>query len=134
MVASVYPYVIFYVQVKKFLRKHMLQHAHPAKFVAELMGIMWGIYFLWQQNWIGAVVSSVLLFFGSSLVTWNRSVEYLADTSLGRVMLVYATPLTFLIYNASALPVIYGAWTHQVIYIIIGYSIMLLPHWWMWKK
>ncbi|HKG96353.1 MAG TPA: hypothetical protein VKA97_00965 [Pyrinomonadaceae bacterium] len=120
--------------MNKFLRKHMLQHAHPAKFVAELMGIMWGIYFLWQQNWIGAVVSSVLLFLSSTLITWNKSMNYLAATPLGRVMLVYATPLTFLIYNLSALPVIYGAWTHQVIYILAGYSIMLLPHLWMWKK
>jgi hypothetical protein len=112
----------------------MLQHAHPAKFVAELMGIMWGIYFLWQQNWIGAVVSSVILFLMSTLLLRNRSVEYLAATPLGRAMLVYATTLTFLIYNLSALPVIYGAWTRQVIYILIGYSIMLLPHLWMWKK
>jgi len=120
--------------MNKFLRKHMLQHAHPAKFVAEVMGIMWGIYFLWQQSWIGAVVSSVLLFLGSSLLTWNESVESLADTPLGRVMLVYATPLNFLIYNVSALPVIYGAWTHQVLYIVAGYSLMLLPHLWWWRR
>jgi hypothetical protein len=133
-VASAIPYVVFYFPVNNFLRKHMLQHAHPAKFVAELMGIMWGLYFLWDQNWIGAVVSSVLFFLASTIILWNRPVEYLAATPLGRVMLVYATPVTFLIYNVSALPVIYGAWTHQVIYILIGYSIMLLPHLWMWKK
>src|SRR5215210_7152852 len=101
----------------------MLQHAHPAKFVAEVLGIMWGIYFLWNQNWIGAVVSSVILFLMSTLLTRNKSVEHLAATSLGRAMLVYATPLTFLIYNVSALPVIYGAWTRRVVYIITGYSI-----------
>jgi len=134
MMASANPYVVFYGPVNKFLRKHMLQHAHPAKFVAEVMGIMWGLYFLWQQNWIGAVVSSVLLFLGSSLLTWNESVESLADTPLGRVMLVYATPLNFLIYNVSALPVIYGAWTHQVLYIVAGYSLMLLPHLWWWRR
>lgn len=65
-----------------------------------------------------AVVSSVVLFLMSTLLLWNKSMEYLATTPLGRVMLVYATPLTFLIYNVSALPVIYGAWTHQVIYIL----------------
>lgn len=112
----------------------MLQHAHPAKFVAEMMGIMWGIYFLWNQNWIGAVVSSVIFFLVSTLLLWNKSVEYLAATPLGRMMLVYATPLTFLIYNVSALPVIYGAWTNRAIYILIGYSVMLLPHLWMWRK
>ena len=116
--------------VNKFLRKHMLQHAHPVKFVAEVMGVMWGLYFLWHQNWLGAVISSLLFFLMSTLLLWNKPTEYLADTALGRVMLVYATPLNFLIYNVSALPVIYGAWTHQGLYILIGYSLMLMPYLW----
>ncbi len=120
--------------VRRFLRKHMLQHAHPVKFIAEVLGIMWGIYFLWRRNWIGAVASSVALFLGSTLLTWNRSAEPLASTPLGRVMLVYSTPLNFLIYNLSALPVIYGAWTHQVLYILAGYTLMLLPQLWRWRE
>ena len=111
----------------------MLQHAHPAKFVAEILGILWAFYFLWNQNWIGAVISSFVLFLGSTIALWNKPVEHLAETSLGRVMLVYSTPLNFIIYNVSALPVIYGLWTHQVSYIIAGYSLMLLPHLWSWR-
>jgi uncharacterized membrane protein YdjX (TVP38/TMEM64 family) len=88
------------------IRRFMLQHAHPAKFVAEILGVMWGFYFLWIHNWIGAVISSVILFLGSTVALWNKPVEHLAQTSLGRIMLVYATPLNFIIYNVSALPVI----------------------------
>jgi hypothetical protein len=79
------------------------------------------------------VISSFLLFLGSTIALWNKPVEHLAETSLGRVMLVYSTPLNFIIYNVSALPVIYGLWTHQVSYIIAGYSLMLLPHLWSWR-
>jgi hypothetical protein len=114
----------------KLIRKFMLQHAHPAKFVAEILGIMWGIYFLWLHNWIAAVISSIVLFLGSTIALWNKPVEYLATTSLGRIMLVYSTPLNFVLYNVSALPVIYGVWTHQALYIIGGYSLMLMPHLW----
>jgi hypothetical protein len=112
----------------------MLQHAHPAKFVAEILGVMWGFYFLWIHNWIGAVISSLILFLGSTIALWNKPVEELAQTSLGRIMLVYAKPLNFVIYNVSALPVIYGLWTHQGLFIIAGYSLLLLPHLWNWKR
>jgi len=112
----------------------MLQHAHPAKFVAEILGIIWGSYFLWIHNWIGAVISSLLLFLGSTIVLWNKPSENLAETALGRIMLIYSTPFNFIIYNLSALPVIYGLWTHQGLYIVLGYSLLLLPHLWAWKR
>ena len=50
----------------------MLQHAHPAKFVAEILGVILGTYFLWINNWIGAVISSVILFLGSTIALWNK--------------------------------------------------------------
>ena len=112
----------------------MLQHAHPAKFVAEILGIIWCTYFLWIHNWIGAGISSLLLFLGSTIALWNKPVEDLAETALGRIMLVYATPSNFIIYNVSALPVIYGLWTHQGLYVVAGCSLLLLPHLWAWKR
>jgi uncharacterized membrane protein YdjX (TVP38/TMEM64 family) len=112
----------------------MLQHAHPAKFVAEILGIIWGSYFLWIHNWIGAVISSVILFLGSTIALWNKPVGDLAETALGKIMLAYATPSNFVIYNLSALPVVYGLWTHQGFYVVSGYSLLLLPHLWAWKR
>ncbi|SRR6266498_1014177 len=108
----------------------MLQHAYPAKFVAEILGVIWGSYFLWIHNWIGAVISSVILFLGSTIAIWNYPVKNLADSALGRIMLVYATPFNFVIYNLSALPVIYGLWTHRGIYVVAGYFLLFLPHLW----
>src|SRR5437016_3438554 len=111
----------------------MLQHAHPAKFVAEILGIIWATYFLWIHNLIGAAIGSFLLFLGSTIALWNKPIEYLAETALGKIMLVYSTPFNFAIYNLSALPVIYGLWTRQGLYIVVGYSLLLLPHLWASK-
>jgi len=112
----------------------MLQHAHPAKFVAEILGILWCTYFLWIHNWIGAVISSLIFFLGSTIALWNKPIDDLAETALGKIMLVYATPSNFVIYNLSALPVIYGLWMHRGPYIVAGYSLLLLPHLWAWKR
>jgi hypothetical protein len=79
------------------------------------------------------VISSLILFLGSTLALWNTPVENLAETALGKIMLVYATPSNFVIYNLSALPVIFGLWTHQGLYIVAGYSLLLLPQLWAWK-
>ena len=63
-----------------------------------------------------AVISSLVLFLGSTIALWDKSVEHLSTTSLGRVMLVYSTPMNFIIYNVSAVPVIYcPCWNDFVI-------------------
>ena len=100
----------------------MLQHAHPMKFVAELLGIAWAIYFLWNHNWVAAIITSLSFFLGSTLALWNKPIDHLTDTTLGRAMLVYAKPLNFLVYNISVVPVVYGLWTHDGIYILAGYT------------
>ena len=109
------------------LRKYILPHAHPVKFVAELLGIAFGIYFLWYHNWVLALIISMSLFFISTLLLWDKPNDYLAETVSGKFMLVYATPLNFFLYNFSALPLIYGTWTHNIYYIILAVIIFLLP-------
>lgn len=120
--------------MNRIIRRYMLQHAHPMKFTAELLGVIWGAYFLWNHNWLGALIMSTLFFLGSSVLLWNKPIDYLQKTGLGRVMLIYADPVSFLLYNLSALPVIYGLWLHQTMYVLIGISILLLPHLWGWKE
>ena len=101
--------------------------------IAEILGVMWSMYFLWRRNWIGAVIVGVLGFLLSTILLWNKPIEGLATTQLGKIMAVYTTPLNFMLYNLSALPVIYGLWTHSVVFILLGYTILLLPHLWAWK-
>jgi hypothetical protein len=120
--------------VNSLIRRFILQHAHPAKFVAEILGVISCTYLLWIHNWIGAVITSLILFLGSTIALWNKPVEYLAETRRGKIMLVYATASNFIIYNLSALPVVYGLWTHQGLYVVAGYSLLFLPHLWAWKR
>ena len=119
--------------MEKVIYRLMLLHAHPAKFIAEILGAIWSAYFLWQHNWIGAVIVSVVGFLLSTLLVWKQPIDQLKTTSLGKFMAVYSTPSNFLLYNLSALPVIYGLWLHDSVFILIGISILLLPHLWAWR-
>ena len=77
------------------MRTYMLQHVHPAKFAAEILGLILGTYFLWIHNWIGAVIRTVILFLGSTIALWNKPIENLAESALGRIMLVLRHALQF---------------------------------------
>lgn len=121
------------MNINKLIHRYTLEHAHPMKFVCEVLGVMWGVYFLWHHNWIAAALISMALFLGSTLVLRNKPIDYLSRSALGKIMLVYATPVNFLFYNLSALPVVYGVWSHQPVFILLGITIFLLPHAWGWK-
>ncbi|MCI0489500.1 MAG: hypothetical protein L0229_23155 [Blastocatellia bacterium] len=120
--------------INNLIRKYILAHAHPMKFVAEALGVMWSVFFLWNRNWIAAVVASTLFFLLTTLILWNKPSDGLAKSPLGKILLVYATPLNFFFYNFSALPLIYGLWVHSTVYILIGVTLLLLPHLWAWKN
>lgn len=106
----------------------MLQHAHPAKFLAECAGSLCAGYFLWRRRWAWAVGASGALFVLSTLALWRRPIEDLSGTRLGRAMLVYATPLNFALYNLSAVPIGYGLWAHQAWPVLAGSLLLWLPH------
>ena len=112
----------------------MLQHAHPMKFVAEVLGIMWGAYFLWNHQWIWAFTVSMAFFLLSTIFLWGDRFEYLSHTHLGRALLVYSYPLNFLLYNISIVPLVYGLWIHSGFFINLGVSVILLPHLWSWNQ
>lgn len=116
----------------KVIYKYALTHAHPAKFIAEILGTMWAAYFLWNYNWVGAIISALVFYLLSTLILWGKSIDYLAETPLGKVMLVYSTPIAAGLKELSIVPLIYGLWTHNPIYILIGISMLFLPHFWRW--
>lgn len=120
--------------IQKITRRYMLQHAHPTKFVAEILGIMWSVYLLWNHRWVWALCVAVVSFLLSTLLLWGNRFEYLSSTTLGKVILVYSHPLNFVLYNLSALPLIYGLWVHETFYILVGVTIILLPHLWAWRR
>lgn len=111
-----------------FIKRYVLSHAHPVKFISEILGILISSYFVWKHDWILAIVSAIILFFLSTLLVWRHPIQNLEKTSLGKIMLVYSKSINFLLYNISVVPYIYGLWTHKLIYVLIGILILVLPH------
>lgn len=112
----------------------MLQHLHPTKFILELIGIMWATYFLWQQNWLWAVVAGFGLPILGSILTWRVNTDQLRKSSYARLVLIHAHPLNILLHIVGAAITVYGLWNHQTLVILSGISVLILGHVWGWKS
>jgi hypothetical protein len=110
------------------LYRYMLQHAHPAKFLAECLGSLCAGYFLWRRQWAWALGAGATFFVLSTVAVWRRPINHLSGTRLGRTFLAYATPVNFGLYNLSAVPITYGLWSQKVWAVMAGILVLLLPH------
>src|SRR5258708_65221 len=108
-------------------KKYMLSHAHPFKLLAEVLGLISGIYFLWNHHWILALIISMTFFLFSTIFLLGKNTDYLSATKQGKFLLVYTTPLNFFLYNFSAVPLAYRVWTHDFLFIILSIGLFLLP-------
>lgn len=94
------------------LRKLMLLHLHPTKFVMEAIGAIWAIFFLWHNNWLMAVVFGLGLPFASTLLVWNKKLPD-SRTGYARLALIHAHPVNLILHIIGGAFLVYGVWTHE---------------------
>lgn len=114
------------------LQKLMLEHLHPVKFILETIGTIWAVYFLWNQNWLWALVFGLGLPLLSTILLWNKK---LPDSRSGyaKLALIHAHPLNLILHLIGGAVAIYGIWMHGSIAILLGVTIILVGHLWGWK-
>lgn len=116
------------------LQRLMLQHLHPTKFILEVIGIMWATYFLWDQNWLGAVVAGLGLPILGGLLTWRVNTDQYRKSGFARIVLIHAHPMNMLLHIVGAVITVYGLWNHQTLVILSGITVLILGHAWGWKN
>lgn len=116
------------------LRKYMLRRFHPRKMIFDAVGLMWSIYFLWNNDWSLAMLS---LLGGSLLGLYfvrNVDPELMGKTTLGRIGLLHLNPVNLSIQIAGLIPFVYGIWNHAIEYILSGITVVLLGHFFGWSQ
>jgi hypothetical protein len=108
-----------------FIEKIMIQHAHPAKLSSDLLGVVIGCYFLWENS----LLLALLAIFGSSilgtLLVWKKDVRELYATNLGKWMIGQAQPLNLIIRSIGFIFLCLGFWFHSAMYFLIGTVIII---------
>ena len=117
-----------------YLEKAIIRRGHPKHIILGIVGFLWTVYFLWHHNWalaLGVVLASAIL---GRVVTRGTREEGLAQTVLGKIMLLHLHPMNLTVQVAGFGILLYGVWTHLPVYVLVGASLVLLGHMWGWHK
>jgi hypothetical protein len=117
-----------------FLEKSVIRRGHPRHMIVAVIGTLWAVYFVWQHNWIAALVTTALSVVFGGLVTWHIPEERLAETVWGKMMILHLHPLNVIVQTGGFVFMVYGIWLHSAVYTMIGVSLIFAGHLWGWNK
>lgn len=117
-----------------YLQKTFVRHGHPRHIILAYVGLMWGVYFLWFHNWVGAVTAILLSAVLGRILTDDVREENLAQTTLGKIMLLHMHPINLALQIAGLALAFYGVWIHDGMYVMVAVTVILLGHLWGWHK
>jgi hypothetical protein len=117
-----------------YLEKAIIRRGHPKHIILGIVGFLWTLYFLWHHDWawaLGVVLASAIL---GRVVTSGTREEGLAQTVLGKIMLLHLHPMNLTVQVAGFGILLYGVWLHAMMHVLVGASLVLLGHMWGWHK
>jgi hypothetical protein len=117
-----------------FLERAFVRRGHPKNVIVAVVGAIWGLYFLWIHDWIWALATVVLSAAVARFLTYGIREENLAQTTLGKIMLLHLHPMNLIVQTAGFGLLIYSIWTHSAILVMAAVSIILFGHLWGWHK
>ena len=114
--------------------RYFLMRAHPRAIVFDSVGVIWSVYFLWNNNWQLALASIFVTGIFGLYFTRNTNPELLAESTVGRIGLLHTHPINLALNILGIVPLVSGIWTHKVETILLGVSIIIFGHFFGWSK
>lgn len=111
------------------LREKTLYHQiHPVKLAADVGVTPIALYCVWEHQPFAAVLVGFVppLLVSVAMMLWTPDLERLKASRLGRYLKSYMTPLIATMRFLTLVPMAYGAWRHQPLYIVIGFVILVV--------
>src|ERR1700674_3965600 len=75
------------------LERTFIRRGHPRWLILGMVGAIWAFYFLWLHDWASALVAIFVSGILGTLLTGRMSEERLAQTTLGKIMLLHLHPV-----------------------------------------
>lgn len=117
-----------------FMEKYVLRASHPRSLFIDVVGRMWAVYFLWDQNWRAALAIFLIFRLVSFAAVWNINIKNFADTLLGKIGLLHIHPINLATQLAGSVILLYGVWQHSTDLILGGTSLVFLGHLFGWSN
>jgi hypothetical protein len=117
-----------------FFERTMVRQGHPRRIIVGIIGFSWVLYFLWTHNWPWATAVAIGGVVLGRVVTIGMHEEQLAQTTLGRILLLHLHPVNILLQISGFAVLLYAFWIHSSLYILVAVSLILLGHMFGWHK
>jgi hypothetical protein len=117
-----------------YLELFMVRRGHPRQIILHLVGGIWAVYFLWQHNWMWALACFAVSELIAETLTALNDPVVMAQTTIGKIMLLHAHPVNFIVQAGGGLLFIYSVWVRSVLGIMAAASLLLLGHIAGWSK
>lgn len=116
------------------LERYALMRFHPRKIIFDVIGVIWGTYFLYLGMWQPAVVVLLIfVVFGFFLVR-NTNLKEFSETTWGKIAILHVRPLNVAIKVLAVIILVNGIYRHSVEHVLIGISLIFLGHFFGWSK
>lgn len=116
------------------LQRWMLLRSHPRKIFFDLIALVWTLFFLWNHSLPGAFFAGLAISLTGTMAVIGASPERLAETTLGKLLLLHLHPMNLSAQFVGLVPLLYGFWDHSALWILAGASIVSFGHIYGWEK
>jgi hypothetical protein len=116
------------------LERTFIRRGHPRWLILGMVGAIWAFYFLWLHDWASALVAILVSGILGTLLTGRMSEGRLAQTTLGKILLLHLHPVNLSLQVAGFALLVYSVWIHSSMYIMVAISAILIGHMWGWSK
>lgn len=112
--------------VLDFKDKKLYHQIHPLKLATDIGVVPPALYCLWQHRSVPAALIGFVppILVSAAMMKWTPDLERLKSSRLGRYIKRNMTPAIEALRLVSLVPMAYGAWKHQVRYVLLGLVIV----------
>ena len=117
-----------------FLERSIVRSGHPRRIIVGMITLMWVLYSLWFHLWTWAAAALVVGVALGALATKGMLVDEIAQTVLGKILLLHLHPVNVALQTFGLAVLLYGFWMHSIVLMLLAVSVILLGHMFGWHK
>lgn len=117
-----------------FFERSVVRSGHPRRIIVGVITLMWVLYSLWCHLWAWATVTLLVGIALAALATKRMLVDELAQTMLGKILLLHLHPANVALQTFGFAVLLYSFWMHSTVLMMLAISVILLGHMFGWHK
>lgn len=114
--------------IPNFKERKLYHQIHPIKLGADIGSAIAFLFLLWRHRIVLALVAGFIppIIVSGVMMIWPPNVETVKNSPFGKYVLQYMTPTIEAVRLLTLVPMGWGAWTHHIWLIGLGFVLLLV--------